>query len=433
MSEIFIYDYAFNKKDIINTDVKIKNYDCITPQLTTFEIPKNKNIVDSDIVIIKDENKEFIGIIDSVGGVNTTEISVYPIEHKFDNDLDIDNLNGSIGVVEYLKTQITRNFIDTDDIYMKFPFVFENTLEEDVTYKTIVDGSNLLDIVNDIYLNTGIYMDYDTVYENGKLSAIKVIFKNVSHETIKKIKYNNPQIIDNINYEMCNTSVNKVTIWVGADKENNIKGTPYKIYLREDNQLTTNPKDEYRIKKVNNKNIEFTADSEVKTDDEYAEAIIVTAQKELRPDIFGYKIEFTMLINKNSKWNYRQACVFIAEDRTFYTLVTRIEYLSEKHMKITLGAYRTKLHEKILKIMKPKETAGSSLGGITVTNGFGKYLYWFEKDSDGNLYVCSDNLTETELSAMFELDESKNLYVNYGDTQREYLSIDTDGNLVGGY
>lgn len=428
MNQIWIYDRLFKRKDVIITDVNIKNYDCIVPQITTFEVAKESKINDSDFVIIKAE-KEFIGIVDSVGGVNTKEVSIYPIEHLFDNDLDIDNLDGTMSVVEYLTMQITRNFIETDDIYMRVPFVFESTLGADVEYKTIIDTSNLLDIINDIYLKTGVYLDFETVYENEKLSAIKIVFKNVSRETIKKIRYDHPQIVDAITYEMNNSSANKVTIWVG--KTETEKGTPYKIYLREDNELTSNPNDEFRIKKVINKNIDLSAKTE--TDDELAEAVIVTAQKELQPDLFGYKIQFTMLINKNSKWHYRQACVFTAEDRTFKTLVTRIEYLSDKHMRITLGAYRTKLHEKILKLAKPKEKAGNTLGGIAVTNGLGKYLYWFEKDDAGNLYVCSDNLTDVELTAMFELDAEKNLYVNYADNQRQALSIDAEGNLVGGY
>ena len=435
MSQVWIYDFSLKRKDIILSDVKIKNYDCITPQKTTFLIPKNNKITDSDIVLIKDEN-EFIGVIDTVGGVNATEIALYPLEHKFDNELNLDYLDGSMNVVEYLTAQIKRNFIDTDDVYMKFPFVFENTLTEAVEYKTIVDSDNLLDVINDIYLNTGVYMDFAPVYTAGALSAVKVIFKNVANQKIKYIRYDHPQIVDNVEYAFSNTTANKVTIWVGKTEEN--KGTPYMIYLREDNELTTNPNDDKRIRKVLNKNIDLTVeygedDTEADKADKTAEAVVVTARKELKSDIFGYEIQFTILANRNSPWHYRQACVFKAQDRTFNALVTRLEYLSDKHLRVTLGAYRTKLHEKILKLAKPKETTGHTLGGIQVTNGLGQYLYWFEKDSDGNLYVCSDNISAQELSAMFELDLDKNLYVNYKDNQREALSIDLQGNLQGGY
>lgn len=433
MNQVWIYDYALKKKDVVLTDASVKTFDCGIPQLTTFEIPKETNIVDSDLIIIKGDNM-YIGVIERIGGVNTKEVATYPIEHLFDNDLDIDKLDGEMKVVEYLTAQIKRNFVDTDDVYMRLPFVFESTLEEDVEYKTIVETSNLLDIINEIYYNTGIYLDFDLVYESGVLSAIKIIFKDVSKEKIQKIRYDNPQIVDKVNYQFSNTTTNKATIWVGKTEES--KGTPYKVYLREDNELTTNPADPYRIKKVINKNIDLTAEIEAETEDEraekIAEAVIVTARKELKSDIFGYEIQFTILANKNNKWHYRQACVFTSEDRTFYSLVTRVEYLSEKHLRITLGAYRTKLHEKILKLAKPKQVAGKSLGGIQVTNGLGQYLYWFEQDSDGNLFVCSDGLSEEELQALFELDADKNLYVNYKDNQREALSLE-NGKLIGGY
>ena len=81
--------------------------------------------------------------------------------------------------------------------------------------------------------------------------------------------------------------------------------------------------------------------------------------------------------------------------------------------------------------MKQPKEIGSSLGGISVTNGLGQYLYWFEQDDEGNLYVCSDNYTEEELSAMFEVVDG-GLYVNYADGQRESLFIE-NGELIGGY
>lgn len=430
MTQIWIYDHFLNKKDIIVSDVQVKNFDCITPQITTFEIPRNDKIEDSDIVIIKGEN-EFLGVVESITQNITTQVGIYPFEHIFDSDLEVDNLDGTSDVVTYLQAQITRNFIDTDDPLVAFPIVFENTLAGEATYKIINDTQNLLAIMNEIYLNTGVYCDYEPVYTDGKFSAIKVIFKNVAEQPIRRIKYDNPQIVDNVKYEFSNTTANKVTIWVGkTDKE---KGKAYRIYLREDNELTSNPKDPKRIKKVLNKNIDFTADKEVDTDEEYAEAIINVANSELKSQVFGYQIEFTILKNPLREWHYRQACVFTAQDRTFYTLVTRLEHLSDKHLRITLGAYRTRLHEKILKLaQKPKELGGT-LGGIAITNGLGQYLYWFEQDAEGNLYVCSDNLSTEELSAMFEVDANKNLYVNYKDTQREALAINADGELEGSY
>ena len=428
MKQVWVYDYNLNKKDTLLTDLQIKNFDCITPQLTTFSVLKNEKIVDSDILIVKDTT-EFVGVIDRISTDKTTEIAMYPIEHKFDNELDLDYLDGTMKVVEYLQTQITRNFIDTDDIYMKFPFTFENTLAEDVEYKTIVNTSNLLDVINEIYLNTGVFMQYIPVYSEGKLTSVKIVFKNVANEKIKKLRWDNPQIVDNVSYAFSNTSANKATVWVGKTEES--KGTPYKIYLREDNELTTNPADPYRIKKVVNMNIDLTAETE--TAEELAEAVVLIARDTLKSDIFGYQIQFTMLINKNSKWHERQACVFKAKDRTFYTLVTRLEYLSDKHLKITLGAYRTKLHEKILKLAKPKEKAGATLGNIQTTNGLGQYLYWFEKDTEGNLYVCSDTISAETLATMFEIDNEKNIYVYYGDNQRQALSISSSGELEGGY
>lgn len=429
MSQIWIYSHDLKSKHIIESDVKIKTYDCITPQKTTFEIVKTDDIAANDIILIKDD-KLFIGVIDEITQKETTEISLYPLEHIFDNELEIGKLTGDTDIVTYLQTQIINNFVSTDDPLMNLPFVFENTLTKNVAYKTIIDSNNLLDIINDVYLNTGVYLDYAPVYTNGLLTNIKIVFKNVAENDVRYIRYDNPQIVDKVSYEFSNNSTNKTTISYGDKK--------YKIYLREDNNITTNPNDEFRIKKVVNKNIEFTASEDLKENgvinlDKVAEAIIVMAQKELQGDVFGYQIMFTMLVNKNREWNYRQSCIFTSENKTFHSLVTRLEYLTEKTIRITLGAYRTKLHEKIQKLIKQPKEVGASLGGIQVTNAFLQDLYWFEQDADGNLYICSDTISSDALSSKFELDADKNLYVNYADNQRQNLSIDDNGNLQGDY
>ena len=155
MSQIWIYDFALKRKEIIVSDVEIKNFDSTVPQLTTFQVPKTTNISDSDFVIIKSK-QDFLGLVERVTIGDVTEVAVYPLEHIFDNDLDLDKLDGTMKVVEYLIAQITRNFIDTDDVYMRFPFVFESTLAEDIEFKTVVDTGNFLDVMNNIYLNTGV-------------------------------------------------------------------------------------------------------------------------------------------------------------------------------------------------------------------------------------------------------------------------------------
>ena len=74
MSQIWIYSHDLVRKDIIETDVKVKVYDCITPQKTTFEVKKNDKIHESDIILIKDE-QDYLGVIDTVATSDTTEVS----------------------------------------------------------------------------------------------------------------------------------------------------------------------------------------------------------------------------------------------------------------------------------------------------------------------------------------------------------------------
>lgn len=423
MKQFIILDHFMNKKDIVETDVVPKVFDCIVPQKTTIDFVKNINVDESDIVIIRDAEtlqEEYLGIIDTKEKGKTTRLAILPFISITDNELKVDTLDGTISVQEWIVNQINNNFVNIDDIYSKFNIVVRNNTSKDINYKAVDETDNLLSVLNEVYLNTGIYIDFSIGYENGKPSIIYCDIFNANEQNIKKIRFDNPQIIDEISYKYSQYgNYSKATVTVGDT------GKVYSFYLRQDNKLTTNPKDELRIRKVKNKNINMT--TEYGSEDELAEAMVLLAQTELCGDAFAYSIEFRVLRRAISDWKFRQRCDFYAEDRLFESYITQIEYINDKEAKVTLGAYRYTLTDKFKALLQRKKEIGNTLNNITISPAL-KSIYWFTQDDEGNLILNYDSETQPR----FYINENNELIYEYNTIQPDF-SIDNNGELVYNY
>lgn len=422
MKQFLILDHFMNKKDIVETDVTPKVFDCIVPQKTTVSFKADINVNENDIVIIRDAEtlkEEYVGIIETREKGKTVTLAILPFISICDNDCKIETLDGTINVQQYITNQINNNFVNTDDIYNKYNLIIRDFTINPITYKAVSDTSNLLDVLNEIYLNTGIYVDFSIMYEQGKPTGIYCDIYNANEQVVKKIRFDNPQIVDKIDYKFSQYgNYNKASIL-----DENTKKTYY-FYLREDNKITTNPKDTLRLKRVKNKNVTLSA--EYSNADELAEALVLLAQKELGGDAFAYSIEFKVLRRAISDWKYRQRCDFRAEDKLYQSYITNIEYLNDKEAKVTLGAYRYTLTDKIKGLMRPKNEIGNTFNGITISNALGKDIYWFTQEN-GNLILNY----EGDIPPNFSIINGELIYTYENDEPN--FSIDNNGELVYNY
>lgn len=423
MKQLIFCNHNLVPKHFAISDVRIQTIDCVTPQKTTIEIKLTDEIENSDVVIIKDQKTkvtEYIGIIDTVKNEETTIILMYPIVNIFDNECVLEQLDGD--VFTWIKKSIEDNFVDTGDELNDFPIVVRNYLTNDIDYKQIIESNNLLDNYNDLFLNTGVYIKWSMGYTNGLPSTIYADVYNANEEGVIKIRYDNPMIVDGkVEIENSHTgSFNKAIIQV-VDNDEEVLDTEY-IYLRDDNQLTSNPLDDARIKQVKPKIIKYKPD----TDDvqEQGEAIILLAQKALCGDSFDHSIEFTVVKGAGYDWEVNKRCNFVARDRTYFTYVTKIEYLSDKHLTIYLGAYRYSLTDRFKALRKGDDIA-DDIKGIDVSNAFGSEMYWFTQEN-GNLVLNYKTDAKD-----FSIDEDGNLCLLYNDEVNEEpeLSIDDKGDL----
>ena len=416
MKQFIVLDHFLNKKDMVLTNITPKVFDCIVPQKTTFEFKKGLKISDNDICIIRDgitKNIEYLGIIDTIEKDKTTRVATLPFISICDNDLKVDTLNAytnendyDYSVQDYIQDQIINNFVDTDDIYNKFNIIVRDYTTNKIYYKAVDETDNLLDVLNEIFLNTGLYCDFNVGYENGKVTKIYCDIHNANEENVKKIRFDNPQIVDRVDYKFSQyDNYSKCTIEATID--NTIEY--FELYLKEDNTITTDPTDKLRIKKVKNKNVKFTA--EINDEKKIAEALVLLAQKTLCGNAFAYSIEFNILRRAISDWKFRQRCDFMAEDRLYQTYITNIQYINDEEARVTLGAYRYTLTDKFKQLKRQPREIGASLDGISISSALGSTLYWFTQE-DGNLYL---NYPENETPPDFKIINGDLIYDYEGE------------------
>lgn len=356
---LFCYkqDRFLRVRNTILTDVFVPIQDVISPQKTTLTIPKTNKVELNDIVIIRDNNSgviEYIGYIDTLANKTNTEISCYPLLNVFDNDYVLDqmfkksnNEDGTevdidVDVVEWLSTQLTRAFIDTDDNLQALPLRINNYTKAPVFYKKILDTSNLFEAFIDLFINTGVYVVFSGLHYSG--SNIDNIYCDIYNNTDEKpfnLRWDNPQIQSVNIVDNTFTNYNKIIATEELAEGSTKEPKRYYFYLLNDNSITTNPNDERRIKQVRSKELTFSLD-ETKTDEENAKALLLYVYNELQAPEYNLQITIDMFKNENIKLYKRVD--FVAESGIIYTSnITKIERLNDKQIRITLGALRNSL------------------------------------------------------------------------------------------
>ena len=431
MKQFIFCAHSLELKTIVMTDATVRHFDCVSPQKTTLEIPLHYEIENNDIVVIRDQaslETEYIGIIDTVAHDKTTTILTYPFENVFDNDCLLTELDGS--VYDWIVDNISRNFINTGDALNDYPITFESRMLNDISYMRIIESENLLDNLTDIFLNTGVYLRFGMVYNlQGVPVSIKVSVCNANEEDTIFMRFDNPIIVNNdVLIESSHTgNPNKAIIRIMNDNDQVLDTV--KLYLKENNTLTTNPEDAERIKQVKPKIIDYTPSEDEITAKEQGEAIILLAEKALCGNAFDHSIEFTVVTNESYDWRPNKRCDFVAEDRIYYTYVTSVEYLSDRHAKIQLGAYRYTLTDRF-KSFRKKEVDATSIKGLPVTDLLGKSLFWFGQDDRGHLIL---HYPSTISQPSFSIDGSGHLIFSYEGAEGKYdgkYMIDSQGKLV---
>ena len=374
---LFCYkqDRKLRVRYTILTDVFVPVQDIISPQKTTLTVAKTNKIELGDIIIIRDNNSgkiEYIGYIETLSNKINTELSCYPLINVFDNDYVLDqqfkpstNEDGTsvdidVDIVEWLSTQLKRAFLDTKDSLQALPLIIRKHTSSPVLYKRTLDTANLLEAYIDVFINTGVYIEFSELSYNGY--EIEGIYCDIYCNTDKKayaLRWDNPliQSVDIVDDTF--TNYNKM-IATEQLPEGVTTREPqrYYFYLLDNNSITREPDDSVReqeevskglavgslgrrIKQVRSKAITFEIDEE-STGKEVAEALLLRVYSELQAPEYNLQITIEMLKNDNIKL-YRRVD-FLAESGIMYSSnITKIERLNDLQVRITLGALRNSL------------------------------------------------------------------------------------------
>lgn len=392
-----LFCYKQNRKlrvrNTILTDVFVPVEDVISPQKSTLIVPKNDNIELGDIIIIRDNDSnkvEYIGYIDTIMNKTNTEMSCCPLINVFDNDYVLDQIfkeeenqdgktvNAEIDVVAWLSEQLKRAFIDTDDDLQALPFIIRNHTNQPVFYKKAIDTSNLFEVYTDLFISTGVYVVFKELSYNGyEIDGIYCDIYCNTRENPYYLRYDNPTIYSVDIVDNTFTNYNKIIATEAIsdedlEKEPDRKPKRYYFYLLNNNEITTNPNDERRIKQVRSKEITFSIkineEEEAKVRNEakakfeaegftgeelnkkIEEAVLEHRSKPLVLAIYNelqapeYNLQITIEMLKNDDIRLYKRVDFLAESGIMYSSnITKIEVVKGSHIRFTLGALRNSL------------------------------------------------------------------------------------------
>lgn len=360
MKQLIILNRDLSVKKILTIDDVIPVRDIVSPKKTTFEIVKDESINISDFVIIKSRKiTEYLGVIEDVTNDITTKIATYPLIHIADNNFILESLNGSI--FNWVKKTFTDNFINSTDELTHIPFEFiDNSFQSVLTLP--LENGNLFDVLLDIFLKTGVYLDFSLKYAGRKITNIICNVKKADDANKISLRYDNPLITKKPTIEFSQAqNVNKIIFVPSKANVNQLQTAEF--YLLDNNTVTQDANDKRRIKGVVQKILEYS-DTDTYID------LVNTANSELLGDAYSHQITIIIAHNDKFKFNLYDRVQYIDKNRIYNTYCTRIEnYNNNKYYKVVLGVLRNSLTDKIKALQKTTSSASvsSSGGGSSVT------------------------------------------------------------------
>lgn len=344
-------DYGFvdNEYDI--------QLDLVVTQRSSFLVNKSKlNIALGDILIIKNKDFFYVGIIESIEVQNEFKTQIHTLDFKEIFNKEILALTFEGDVASYLEQMIRSNFIESSDNNQNLSYLtIENQasvqgvlfFEED----RIIAISELIELINKSY---GISMLYEVTFIRGRVLGIKIKINQTS--TGIKIKSNLKNITDLVINDSEAQLVNKVIFY---PKHSNTEHLQEVIYLLLTNgEISNDLNHPLRYRNVNSKAFIYSDNDYPKLD--------LRARNEMLSSKLDHQITFTINNNQsNPKLQLGDFVEFITESKVYDSIVTGLRYLKTmKLTQVTLGEFRIKLTDKIKLLNK---TVKSSTGNVQVT------------------------------------------------------------------
>lgn len=320
--------------------------DSVIPQKSTFQVHKiNINAELGDLLVIKDFNVNYIGIISSIEvdeekGISKVQskdfISILDIKVK------LSSYTGNISL--FLYNLIADAYVKNNDPYQKISYLTiardYETITGSLTFEadTIDSISNVVKTLNKAY---SIGVTYNVLYDNGEISKIELHISSCTKGLILKSNYKG--ICDLLVSSSGEQSINKV-IFIPSS-ENVTYKTIVNYYLLTDGTISTNANSSLRYKNV-------SSVAKIYKDADYS-SLQTTAQSEMLISSLEHSITFNLRIDNKVAIPFKDLNVgdfieFITPSKTYQTMVTQISIKNNLYqVGVTLGEYRVSLTDKI--------------------------------------------------------------------------------------
>lgn len=330
---MWIFDSVnFKIKDIIElSDYEITIDEETNANTNVNVLKKTKAQADDIVVIKKDEDEFFWGIIKEIKNENGETLYKYTLKYisnMFDQKVILKNeeIIKNVGIEDFIEKTITENFINNID-----KFINKNFLK--IIVKTHTPKQTTVDNVQDNIYNLHTFMKnctqkYNIVY-SFSISNKQLIMTIENKEIKKELVDTTAQSISNYTEVFETNIVSKVTVLTKAEGE-------YNLYLLNDRTTTTD---------MNNQN---RAAGKVET--VYTEKMEDAQQKALdtiKSNSYNHNITFSML-NKYMKVGTPIA-IKTKNSVILDTYISAIKITQNNFIEYTCGNIRIKFIDKILK------------------------------------------------------------------------------------
>lgn len=337
------------------------NLDLVVSQKSYFVVNKtNINVTVGDIVILKEYDYFYIGIVETLELTNdhTTTVRSLDFKEMFKVEVPVVSYSGDIAI--YIEGIIRENFISNSDFLQVLPYLsVERVASKIGSLSFEVDKfMSITDVIELVSKTYGVSIISQVVFLRGRIIGIKVKIVEVSSGT--KLKSNISAITDLVINDSSNQFVNKVIYYPKSDN------ITYKekvvFYLLTNGEITQDSESSLRYRGLNLKGFTFT-DSDFPT-------LAQKARSEMLSSQLDHNITFNLKTNNliiNPLYNLYLGdfIEFITSNKTYDSVVTGIKFKDTFNQAIiTLGEYRIKLTEKIQLFNK---SVNSVAGNISIT------------------------------------------------------------------
>ena len=325
--------------------------DSVIPQKSNFNVNKiGINAEVGDLVVIKDEKVNYIGIISSIqvdenkmiSKVQTTDfISILDVKVK------LKSYSGNLA--QYLYELISGAYKTNIDAKQNLKYLTINkdlvTITGSLTYEadTIDSISSVVKTLNKAYF---IGVKYCLTYSNGSISGIELRIQKCTKGVV--LKSNFKGILNLVISSSGEQAINKVVFYPSS--ENVTYRNVVNYYLLTDGTITT-------VSTSNNRYKNISSVTKIFKDADYA-SLSTTAQSEMLISSLEHAITFNLETNNKVVKLFEDISVgdfieFITPTKTYNTMITQIAFKNNLYQaSLTLGEYRISLTDKIKLLSK---------------------------------------------------------------------------------